>query len=427
MNLKTIYGILPSNLKVSIKESMLDMYYSLDDKTKIILRALGIEPFDLYMERYQLNNPKIANLNNDYNVKFLPETQNGNFSLTPFKFNFEDKNIQKSKNKHGFFRPFFLEIYEDNLFLINYNGEVIYLPTQNLLNNNDEEYLKVKNLKSNLKPLRVLDSLLDENKIYISFVTKDGDCFRYNIASSSLNLKELNFDIFFKSDLCAGFNLRAGALQVYEKEGVKGLLATVGGEDSNNSSMRPQNMKSDLGKILFINLETYEKEIFSLGHRTSQGLLVDERIILATEHGPYGGDEINQIKQGKNYGWPIASYGTPYPEKMYGKPIRKFLKNHKKNSFEEPIFSFVPSIGIAGIIKVPDMFHDQWKDNYLITSLNGGSLYRTKFNKTFDKVIYMERIFVGKRIRDLKFLKKHNVILLALEDWREVGVLKPIK
>lgn len=428
INLRTIYGTLPGNIKISIKNNIINMYSGFNDKTKIILRALEIEPFALYMERYQLNNPKIANLNNDYNVKFLPETQNGNFSLSSIKFNFKLNNDQKSNNKHGFFRPFFLEIYEDNLLLINYDGEVIYLPIQNLLKEKNEgENLKFNNLKSNLKTFRVLDTLMDENKIYLSYVTKNGDCFRYNIASSLINLKELRFNLFFKSDLCAGKNLRAGALQIFKKDGMKGLLATVGGEDSNNSSMRPQQKESDLGKILFINLENYEKEIFSLGHRTPQGLLVEEKIILATEHGPYGGDEINQIKFGKNYGWPIASYGTPYPEKMYGKPVRKFAKSHKKNSFEEPIYSFVPSIGIAGIIKIPEMFYDQWKDNYFIASLNGGSLYRTKFDESFNKLIYMERIFVGKRIRDLKFSKKHNIFLLALEDWREIGILKTIQ
>ena len=133
INLRTIYGTLPGNIKISIKNNIINMYSGFNDKTKIILRALEIEPFALYMERYQLNNPKIANLNNDYNVKFLPETQNGNFSLSSIKFNFKLNNDQKSNNKHGFFRPFFLEIYEDNLLLINYDGEVIYLPIQNLL------------------------------------------------------------------------------------------------------------------------------------------------------------------------------------------------------------------------------------------------------------------------------------------------------
>ena len=310
---------------------MISAYSNFNDKTKIIIRALNLEPFELYKERYQLNNPKIANLNNDYNVKFLPETQNGNFSLSSSKFNFQLNNDQKSNNRHGFFKPFFLEIYNDNLLLINYDGEVVYSSIQNFLQKeNDKTNLQLNNLKSNLKTFRVLDTLIDKNYIFLSFVTKDGDCFKYNIASSLINLKELKFEVFFTSNLCAGKNLRAGALQIYKKDGVSGLLATVGGEDSNNSSMRPQKMESDLVKILFINLENYEKEIFSLGHRTPQGLLVDEKIILATEHGPYGGDEINQIKFQGNYGWPIASYGTLTQYKCMVSPLENLKKTTKK-------------------------------------------------------------------------------------------------
>ena len=71
---------------------------------------------------------------------------------------------------------------------------------------------------------------------------------------------------------------------------------------------------------------------------------------------------------------------------------KKYLKNHLENNFEEPIFfSFVPSIGISEIIKIPNKFSKNWADNFLLASLNGGSLYKIKFNKNFDKIIYKKK------------------------------------
>ena len=71
LNLRKIYEVFPESIKISIKDRMISAYSNFNDKTKIIIRALNLEPFELYKERYQLNNPKIANLNNDYNVKIL--------------------------------------------------------------------------------------------------------------------------------------------------------------------------------------------------------------------------------------------------------------------------------------------------------------------------------------------------------------------
>ena len=106
------------------------------------------------------------------------------------------------------------------------------------------------------------------------------------------------------------------------------------------------------------------------------------------------------------------------------KSKKSYLKSHSNNNFKEPIYSFVPSIGISEIIKVPNKFSKNWDNNFLLASLNGGSLYRIKFSKNFEKIIYKEKIFIDRRIRDLKYSVKYNVIILALEDWKEIGILK---
>ena len=92
----------------------------------------------------------------------------------------------------------------------------------------------------------------------------------------------------------------------------------------------------------YINPSNGNYDIFSSGHRNPQGLLVEKNLILETEHGPHGGDEINKIVFGGNYGWPIASEGDSCD--FYSKNREPFyMKNHKNFT---PIYSFVPSIGI---------------------------------------------------------------------------------
>ena len=147
---------------------------------------------------------------------------------------------------------------------------------------------------------------------------------------------------------------------------------------------------------------------------------VENDLILSAEHGPRGGDEINLIKFGNNYGWPISSYGEPYyKEKFYKTENSKnsffYYKNHSDYGFSEPVYAFVPSIGINQIIKVPDSFSIFWKNNYLVTSLNRGSIYRIQLGENFNKLISQEEIFIGKRIRDIIYVDGFNVFLLALE------------
>ena len=81
----------------------------------------------------------------------------------------------------------------------------------------------------------------------------------------------------------------------------------------------------------------------------------------------------------------------------------------------------MPSIGISEIIKLPNKIFDNWNNSYLISSLYRGSIFRTIFDKDFDKVIYFEEIFIGQRIRDIMFFD--NKIILALESKGEIGIL----
>ena len=72
---------------------------------------------------------------------------------------------------------------------------------------------------------------------------------------------------------------------------------------------------------------------------------------------------------------------------------------------------------------VPNSFSKYWNDNYLVSSLNGRSLYRIKFDFNYEKIFYYEKIFIGERIRDLLFNEEKNKIYLALEESGSIGVI----
>jgi len=214
----------------------------------------------------------------------------------------------------------------------------------------------------------------------------------------------------------------SGRIQYYQKD--NSILVSTAADifgNKDQSDKKPQDINSLMGKILKINLDnTDDYEIYSLGHRNVIGMYVEEDLILATENGPRGGDEINLIKKDKNYGWPISSYGEKYKTPNQDEPFYK--KSHQDFGFEEPTYSFIPSIGISEIIKIGNNFTKQWTNSFLIGSLNSRHVYRINFDKEYSKVKFIEKIFIGERIRDLKYYD--NLIFLALEETNSIGILK---
>lgn len=138
-----------------------------------------------------------------------------------------------------------------------------------------------------------------------------------------------------------------------------------------------QTLQNHLGKIIrlhddgrvpndnpFVNTPKAKPEIWSYGHRNPQGMIYDfeNQQIIAHEHGPRGGDEINLIEKGKNYGWPVITYGINYD----GSTISE---NSSAPGMEQPIWYYVPSIAPCGMVKVTSDKYPGWKNNLLIGAL----------------------------------------------------------
>ena len=356
---------------------------------------------------------------NDYNVNFLPKTQFIDFESFKFKINDE------AQYSH------YIEVIDKNLLVISDNLKVNIIGIENI--NLKKKKIQLKKIDNNLKDLfikDILDTKFYNNEIIISFKkTSNNNCNSVAVAHAVFDLKILKFKELFSIDECANGALWGGAIDIYNTENGPGILLSTSDvirsddEDvSKEKDKRAQEDRSFYHKILYFNFKKRELEIFSKGHRNPGSIFVDNDVILSTEHGPRGGDEINLIKKNGNYGWPISSYGDLYFSKQ-DKPYYK--KNHKEYGFVEPIYSYVPSIGISAIIKVPNYFDEYWKNNFLIASLYGNSLYRVKFDDKFNKILFSEKIYIGERIRDIKFYE--DLIILTFEGGLDLGILKKIK
>jgi len=205
-----------------------------------------------------------------------------------------------------------------------------------------------------------------ENRlVYLTYTKPVGDKVTTALARGRYDggsLSEVR-DIFVADSLDDG---RAAASRiVFAKDG--SLYMTVGG----TFDERAQNPTSHGGKVLrlrddgtappdnpFVGRTSYKAEIFSMGHRNALGLTIhpETGAVWENENGPNGGDEVNLILAGRNYGWPTVSYGRQYPGPR--------VSDHAwKEGMEEPLVVWLPSIGISGMVFYSGDKFPAWKGN----------------------------------------------------------------
>ena len=172
-----------------------------------------------------------------------------------------------------------------------------------------------------------------------------------------------------------------------------------------------QTLNNHLGKVMrifddgripkdnpFVEMKLAKPEIWSLGHRNPQGLTLQPKTndIWLHEHGPKGGDEVNLIKPGLNYGWPVICHGVDYDDTPIGEGI-----THKEG-MEQPVHFYTPSIAPSGMTFYTGNKFKAWNGNLFIGAMALTHLNRLVIEK--GKVIYEERLLedFGKRIRVVK-------------------------
>jgi cytochrome c2 len=183
-----------------------------------------------------------------------------------------------------------------------------------------------------------------------------------------------------------------------------------GFNDSWAVSMDPT---TDLGKIIKIDMRTGASQIYAMGVRNPQGLAVarDGRV-WETEHGPQGGDEVNLIREGANYGWPIVTYGM-----NYGYPRRNWSfapVPGAHDGYQTPAFAFVPSVGISSIAEPDVSEFPSWRNSLIASSLRANTLFLLRIEG--DRIVYAEPISADHdRVRDIISLRDGSLAYLSDE------------
>ncbi|WP_224826130.1 PQQ-dependent sugar dehydrogenase [Cognatishimia sp. MH4019] len=220
-------------------------------------------------------------------------------------------------------------------------------------------------------------------------------------------------------------HVSAGGGLAYDPDGNR-ILMTIGDFGLNGYANRfvgdlppAQDPQSDLGKVHAIDLATGESTVVSTGHRNPQGLVRTQAgDLISTEHGPKGGDEVNIIRTGKNYGWPYVTLGTLYERYVF--PQAPLDDGTPHGGYEAPMTAFVPSIGISALTEAQDL-HPAWDGDLLIGSLKAQSLFRLR---PLGAGHYIEEIHIGDRIRDIEIV---DGVLLMSSDAGKLLMLEPFE
>ena len=247
---------------------------------------------------------------------------------------------------------------------------------------------------------------------------------RARLSGNMLVDKEVIFDAGPDSD--RGHHW--GCKLQFDREGY--LWFGVG--DRGNRDVNPQTLTNHCGKIHrihddgtipednpFVNTPGAMQTIYSYGHRNPQGTAMHPETgeIWETEHGPKGGDELNLIEAGKNYGWPVISYGINYNG-------TKFTDLTGKEGMEQPVTYWVPSIAPCGMTFVDSDRYPGWKNNILIGSLRFKYLERVELNGK--KVSGQEKLLEGiGRVRNVR-VSPDGFIYVAMETPGFIVKLLPV-
>ena len=200
-------------------------------------------------------------------------------------------------------------------------------------------------------------------------------------------------------------HMHFGSRIVFETPRV--IYVTTGERFTIQNRRKAQDLDSTFGKTVRVTIDgkvpaanpftktaNARPEIYSLGHRNIQGAMMRDGSLWTIEHGPAGGDELNRIKAGNNYGWPVISYGENYNGSSVGsgKAVAAGL--------EQPVYFWDPVIAPAGMMTYTGSAFRAWRNDILIGSLNPGGVVRLSLSG--NRVVQEERIATGVgRVRDL--------------------------
>lgn len=229
-----------------------------------------------------------------------------------------------------------------------------------------------------------------------------------------------NAVVIYQATPAHNSNLHYGGRILFDKDG--NLFVSTGERSDIVTRPQAQQLNSALGKVLritkdgkpakgnpFENTAGDRPEIWSYGHRNVQGLAINPATgdLWEAEFGPLGGDEVNRIQPGKNYGWPTIGYGYEYSGNKVGEGITQ------KDGMEQPVYYWDPVLSPSGIVFYTGNTMPEWKNNLFVGGLSGSYIARLRIEN--NKVTGEEKIMggEGQRFRDITVGKDGNLYTIT--------------
>ena len=267
-------------------------------------------------------------------------------------------------------------------------------------------------------------AFMTNRTIYWTFSEKSGDSNNLTaVAKGQLDAKDSvikNVTVIFRAIPALNSQYHFGSRLLFDKNGY--LFVSAGERSILEGRKQAQDLSSGLGKIFritkegkaapgnpFINQAGARPEIYSYGHRNPQSLDINPATgeLWEAEFGPRGGDEVNLIKPGKNYGWPTITYGIEYSGEKVGEGIQQ------KEGMEQPVYYWDPVVSPSGMVFYTGDAIPEWKNNLFIGGLSSTHIIRLVIEN--NKVVGEERLLDDKkeRFRDVAYL---NGMLYTVTD-----------
>jgi len=244
------------------------------------------------------------------------------------------------------------------------------------------------------------------------------------IAKAKLSADERTLEgvmvIYRATPLYNGSNHYGGRV-VFDRNG--NLLASTGERSDLVTRPQAQSLESGLGKVVritkdgspvagnpFASQAGARPEIYSYGHRNPQGLAIHPETgdLWESEHGPRGGDEVNRVQAGANYGWPTITYGIEYSGQRVGEGIQQ------KEGLMQPVYYWDPVISPSGMTFYSGDRIPEWRNNLFIGALSGMHIVRLVIEK--DKVVGEERLLENEKQRFRDVTQGSDGALYAVTD-----------
>lgn len=335
-------------------------------------------------------------------LALLFSTPSNAYDSQPMQTNNLDKNISISLVTDGISIPWaMVQLPSKEILVSERKGALRVIKNGRLLSKHISGLPEIHNNgQGGLLDLALHPDFSKNHWLYFTYASKEGNNSGSNTALMRATLSMSNFaltnrKLLYKAHPNTNKRQHYGSRIIFDDNGF--IFFSIG--DRGQRDVNPQDISKDGGKIYrlhddgrvpsdnpYIDEQGAKTAIFSYGHRNPQGMSIDPRTnnIWSHEHGPRGGDEVNVIKKGQNYGWPVISYGVNYSGTT-------FTDRTEQSAMAQPALYWKPSIAPSGMIYISSNKYPSLKGKFLVGSLKFDHLVLLTIEG--EQVVSQEKVF----------------------------------